>query len=289
MPNRIIRERILDSERVDKLSAAGEVFYRRLMNVVDDFGRFDARPPILIAALYPLRVGKVTEQNILSWLKECEDADLILTYKVNNKPYLEFFNLQDKRRAQTSKYPPAPADACNHVRADARRCAQMSLDSDSDSDSEEIPCAGAPGISTPPSGAAHPPPSEANSGKPSRKGTNGHAGALPGFDRFWQAWPSHQRKSDRAATKRKWIELALEPFAGEIVVKVEAWKKSRSWTKDGGEYIPAPEVWLNKRRFEAEVPPAGELQDGAWGPPPEITPRMAEQIFAPQSKKDGSQ
>jgi hypothetical protein len=42
MPVRILREGILTSERVDTLSPAAEVFYRRLMSVVDDFGRFSA-------------------------------------------------------------------------------------------------------------------------------------------------------------------------------------------------------------------------------------------------------
>jgi hypothetical protein len=39
MPSRLLREGILDSEAVNALSFAAEVFYRRLMSVVDDFGR----------------------------------------------------------------------------------------------------------------------------------------------------------------------------------------------------------------------------------------------------------
>ncbi len=40
MPNRVIREGILNSQRVNKLTEPAELFYRRLMSVVDDFGRF---------------------------------------------------------------------------------------------------------------------------------------------------------------------------------------------------------------------------------------------------------
>ena len=54
MPNRVIREGILTSERIEMLGWAEEVFYRRLMSVVDDFGRYYARPALLRAACYPL-------------------------------------------------------------------------------------------------------------------------------------------------------------------------------------------------------------------------------------------
>ncbi len=47
MPNRILREGILTSERVNLLSWEAEVFYRRLMSVVDDYGRFHAHPALL--------------------------------------------------------------------------------------------------------------------------------------------------------------------------------------------------------------------------------------------------
>ena len=49
MPTRLLREGILDSERVNRLNAAEEVFYRRLMSKVDDHGFYDARSAILRA------------------------------------------------------------------------------------------------------------------------------------------------------------------------------------------------------------------------------------------------
>ena len=61
MPNRVIREGILTSERIEMLGWAEEVFYRRLMSVVDDFGRYYARPALLRAACYPLLLTKRME------------------------------------------------------------------------------------------------------------------------------------------------------------------------------------------------------------------------------------
>jgi len=159
MPDRIIRAKILTSEKVDRLEAPAEVFYRRLINVVDDFGRYDARPSILRAACYPLRTDKLREADILRSLAACQSAELIALYEVGGKPYLELLNLQDRRRAKHSKYPPPtsadssqpvsptldddcqtgvpPSDnICQQVSADVGKCRQMRPDSDSDSDSD---------------------------------------------------------------------------------------------------------------------------------------------------------
>ena len=50
MPNRILREGILSSERVDALSEGAEILYRRLMSVVDDYGRYFAHPTLIRSA-----------------------------------------------------------------------------------------------------------------------------------------------------------------------------------------------------------------------------------------------
>src|SRR5262245_29815778 len=104
MPVRLLREGILDSERVNRLSLGGEVFYRRLMSCVDDFGRFDGRPSVIRARLYPLRLDSVTEDDVAEWIDECEQAGLIRSYAVDGKPFLVMFNLRDGR-AKSSKYP----------------------------------------------------------------------------------------------------------------------------------------------------------------------------------------
>ena len=88
MPTRLIRDAILTSGRVASLSWEEEVFYRRLMSVADDYGLYDARPPILRSALYPLQLDKMSECNIQRCLSACEAAGLILLYSHTGKPYL---------------------------------------------------------------------------------------------------------------------------------------------------------------------------------------------------------
>lgn len=104
MPNRIIRESILTSDRIDGLDASSEVFYRRLLSKVDDYGRFDARPSILRAALFPLRLDRVREADCSRWIAACEKAGLIVLYSRDGKPYLEVQDTGWPKRTP-SKYP----------------------------------------------------------------------------------------------------------------------------------------------------------------------------------------
>jgi hypothetical protein len=120
MPNRILRESILTSDRVNQLDAGEERFYRRLMSVVDDYGRFDARPGVLRAACFPLLLDKVREADCSRWMAACQKAGLIVLYEIESKPYVQLLNLGEPR-AKRSKYPcpPGSADTCAQMRADA--------------------------------------------------------------------------------------------------------------------------------------------------------------------------
>lgn len=111
MPNRILREGILTSERVERLNWAEEVFYRRLMSVVDDFGRYYARPALLLAACYPLLLKKVSDSDIEKWLSACENAALVRVYPASDgKRYLQLLDFKQQVRATASKFPPMPSE-----------------------------------------------------------------------------------------------------------------------------------------------------------------------------------
>jgi hypothetical protein len=129
MPDRYLRSAILMSEPVNSLSVHAELFYRRLMSVVDDFGRYEANPAVLLPACYPMQLN-TRKADISRWLTECEQAGLILLYDVEGKAYVWMLKTETPR-AQSSKYPPHPSDdrhcifkpghsyMCAHVRARA--------------------------------------------------------------------------------------------------------------------------------------------------------------------------
>lgn len=130
MPNRILREGIITSEPVNSLSWAGEVFYRRLISVVDDFGRYYAKPELLRAACYPLQVDKVGNQDIVKWLAESQKAGLVRAYTIENKEYLEVINFKQQVRAKQSKFP-CPSCA-KHVLCKCDTSAHLDGDGDGD-------------------------------------------------------------------------------------------------------------------------------------------------------------
>lgn len=106
MPNRILREGILTSERVNALGWAEEVFYRRLMSVVDDFGRYHANAKLIRAACYPLALDKVSDADVEKWLLATEKAALISVYPAEDgKRYLELIDFRQQARAKASKFP----------------------------------------------------------------------------------------------------------------------------------------------------------------------------------------
>lgn len=105
MPSRIVRDGILTSESVCSLSWAEEVFYRRLMSVADDHGRFHAMPKLLRAACYPLQIDKVSDSDIGKWTTACVAAGLVRVYPaLDGKRYIEIFKFGQRVQSK-SKFP----------------------------------------------------------------------------------------------------------------------------------------------------------------------------------------
>lgn len=104
--------------RVNQLSVEAEVFYRRCMSIVDDYGRTEAMPELLLARLFPLKLSIVTATDIRSWTSECVQAGLLLLYVVQGKHFLELIDFNQQIRAKQSKCP-APNEG---------RCVQMFTD-----------------------------------------------------------------------------------------------------------------------------------------------------------------
>lgn len=132
MPVRLLREGILTSERVNALSLGAEVFYRRLMSVVDDFGRYYAKSVLLRTACFPLRVDTVKDKDIAAWLSECTEAGLILLYSDAGKHYLQLLDFRQQIRAKESKFPAPDAQLLSNCLATAHLDVDEDVDEDVD-------------------------------------------------------------------------------------------------------------------------------------------------------------
>lgn len=116
MPNRLIREAMNDSDAVNRLSLRGEVFYRRLQLLVDDYGRCENRPAQLLSKLFWLQLDRWSLNDVTSALQECanihrENGDpLIRLYRAENRNWLEITEFKQRLRAKYSRCPTPSAD-----------------------------------------------------------------------------------------------------------------------------------------------------------------------------------
>ena len=103
MPNRVIREGFLDSDKINSLSEKEQNFFIRIMLLVDDFGKFDARPNLLSSRCYP--VSDTRQTDVSKMLTKLKEVGLIIIYTVSQKQYLQVLSFNQRTRIMKSKYP----------------------------------------------------------------------------------------------------------------------------------------------------------------------------------------
>ena len=121
MPNRILREGIVTSERVNSLDWGSEVFYRRVMSIVDDYGRCEANAKLLLGSCYAMKLDCVSLSDIEQWLSNCQEANLVVLYEVSGKRYLEICDFRQQIRSKQSKYPSPDVGSNIECAADAQQ------------------------------------------------------------------------------------------------------------------------------------------------------------------------
>jgi len=108
MPTRIIRDGIIDSRAVNALSEPAEILYRRLMSIVDDYGRFEADPELIRARCFPRQLERWTIQRITDVLPELTvihgELRLVTVYSISDKNYLQINNFGQRVQCK-EKYP----------------------------------------------------------------------------------------------------------------------------------------------------------------------------------------
>lgn len=219
MPNRIIKESICSSDSIDGLSWFEEVFFYRLIVNCDDYGRIDARPPILRARLFPLKT--VTDKQVEAALQSLRTAAMIDLYVVDGRSFLQLRTWENHQtiRAKKSKFP-SPDDGliedeniCKQMISDASKCYRNPIQS-------------------------NPNPN-----------TNARGALDVVFDRFWNAYPKKVGKEAARKAMAK-VKAPIET----ILTAIEQQKRSEQWAKDNGQFIPNPATWLNQGRWEDELP-----------------------------------
>ena len=112
MPQRFLRPGITTSDAWNSCGWQAQSLYVRILTLVDDWGRYDARIPILHAHCFALRTD-VKAQQTAGFRSELQRTGLIVVYVVDGKEYLQVTKWQERTRGAKSKYPdPTDENTC---------------------------------------------------------------------------------------------------------------------------------------------------------------------------------
>ena len=228
MPNRILRDDIHRSDRIDKLSGEAEAFYYRLMVAADDLGRFDAHSASIGTKCYPLRVPPVTRMasfaefmgKIEALLKELVDAKLVFLYDVGNERFGVFYKWKQRLRIMKKKFPDPPESVLAECAPD-----------DSHNDGHTV--RQGDGVNPNPNPKKNPKP------KPEM------------FLAFWEVYPRKEGKIPAEESFNTAMQQSEDQQAllDTMLASLARQKRSQQWTRDRGMFIPHASTWLNQKRW----------------------------------------
>lgn len=225
MPNRIIKESIRDSKNVNALTDFQFRLWVYLITYVDDFGRGNADIDLIKGHVFPKRKG-VTEKQIIEALTVLANTGMIVLYEVDGDSFFYFpkWEKHQQKRAAQSKYP-SPAEGhlildnivcnqlissdinCNQLQSDDINCNQMI--------SDDIECS-----------------RNRIRNRNSNRETKSDSTPAPAqaresdFERFWKAYPRHEKKKDAEKAFDKALKNHPEMTVDDLIVAVET-QKSR--------------------------------------------------------------
>jgi hypothetical protein len=82
-----------------------------------------------------------------------------------------------------------------------------------------------------------------------------------GFQEFWKAWPSNDRKVGKQQSLNKWAKLSCCESATLIIQHVEYLKTTQAWQQG---FIPMPCTYLNRQSWIDWEPPKAKTTADAW-------------------------
>lgn len=220
------------------LAALGDLAERtfwRIVTILDDFGRYHGSPKALFAACYPEGAKGLNMTRFNAALEELRTGDLIRFYESDGRAYIysPTWLKYQRCRSQESKFPEPtenkgrghlPADVCK-VQANAPVVVVEDVVVD---DQQHM--------------------------------RSSERASPDAFEQFWIAYPKDRRRGKFEA-RQAWTKLRLTSAqVAQLMTSLEAWKRSHDWLKNAGKFIPWPQKFLNRRRWE-ETPDASPGPD----------------------------
>ena len=225
MPDRIVRDELLTSERYWSVSIQAQQLYIHLLLVVDDAARFSGKNFTLRASCFPGRA--IDADELERMLTELVDADLIRVYLSTGDRYIFIPRFRNRKRYfSSSKFPPPP----NEIN-------DLPEPKSSLSQPQVIPKTGGVGVGV---GVGV---VKRHSSKPAALKAIDSAG----FQKFWSAYP---RKVGKDAARKAFAARNPDAFLIEAMLSaVRAQAASEQWT-ESPRFIPHPSTWLIQGRWQ---------------------------------------
>ena len=211
---RTIKPEFFSSEDIASMSPLARLFYVSLWCEADREGRFDWK-----LGTFKLRYFAGDDVDLFELSKELIDRGLIVLYEAHGKQYAEIPTFKEHQvinnRESESTIPARVKVACTRVLGEGRKEGK----------------------------------GKEGKGKEDAQRVDDPE-SLQGFDAFWKTWPDSDRKQGRGKCFEVWKKSHVEKNYSIVLSHVEKLKDSDDWQKQGGQFIPAPLVYLNGRRWE---------------------------------------
>jgi hypothetical protein len=108
LPDRIIRDELLTSERYWSVSIEAQRLFIHLLLVVDDTARFSGKNYTIRASCFPGQA--VSPDKLEKMLAELQDEDLVRLYQVGGERFIFVPRSRQRLRFRNSKYPAPPPE-----------------------------------------------------------------------------------------------------------------------------------------------------------------------------------
>ncbi len=256
MPQRLLRPGIRQSKRWNRLPYFEQVFYIRLLTLVDDYGRYEADPELLRSEAFPFGdpEGNVIQMTAIdSALLSFDSKNMLDLYEKDGTKYLQMTRWRERARTE-SKFPdPKTADKIPICQTNDSKCQQM--------------------IASPPSPSPSPVPSPAGRHLTDKNSVNAVSGLLNnlGTAIFRQPpnhWPSEasQRAAVQVVKRPDWkaesetvlaFHRSIQPHDRRFQMPSNLTKLLEEWAETldkARTYSPSP---INGNRVYHDPPEGG--------------------------------
>jgi len=263
MPDRLIRDELLDSDRYCLLSSdtARMLFFHFLL-VADDLGNAEATSLFIRRRLMPHPISDEAQAKIIA---ELADADLVRVYIFEGKRYIHIPRFRQRLRSLKRINPRPPTEIeCSEIKDMLHKLSDkcqssacqvpvkcQTLAGEEKEEKEEKrreetpsrdPAAQESLDGMPPFGLVEP-------GEP-KNGNKPKPPDPPGFTAFWSAYPP-KHKDAKKDCLALWRKQKLETKAGVIIGHVRAMCETEKW-REG--YSFAPLRYLKGEMWEDGLP-----------------------------------